>query len=455
MLDTFFILRIGLLIGSFACSNAFALSPYSTEELDALEKAFIQNINQSNEVERNPLAVQYINRLGHKLAHFGGLTPPTFFLVKSNEINAFAGPGGYIGVNTRLILASDNESELAAVMAHEMAHVRLHHLYRMLEHQKQMKLPMIASLLASIALGVINPTLATGALMTTMGGFAQNNLNFTRSNEKEADRIGMEILIKSGFNPRSMSAFFKKMEENTRYYFTDNVPAILRTHPLDADRIAEAENRTTHLPKKTYTSSNDYLLFKELLRVSTSSSQELLDFYHHQQQQGCKTTCEYGIALTLMDLNQYRQAAVHFENLARQDPNNLFYQLPLAQARIGQQLYDPALQQLATLKADYPENYAVTVIYGQSLMAAGKPAEASMVLLKGTRQFKNDLPLCSLLARAQADAGRKSYAYFTLAQCQLLQGKKQAAMQQLQEAKKLAKKDAYLQARISATLDEL
>lgn len=452
MLDILFDLRLCCFLGMFVCSSTFALSPYSTEELDTLEKGFIQSINQSNDVERNPLATEYINHLGQKLAHFGSLSAPTFFLVRSNEINAFAGPGGYIGVNTQLILATENESELAAVMAHEMAHVRLHHLYRMIEHQKTMKLPMIASMLASMALGVINPTLGTGALMTTLGSFAQNSLNFTRSNEKEADRIGMEILIRSGLNPHSMSRFFKRMEENKRYYFTDNVPAILRTHPLDPDRIAEAENRTANLPKKSYPNSQEYILFKELIRTSTESPQQLLDFY--QQQHPCEAACQYGTALSLMNLNQFHQAELYLYRLILQSPDNLFYQLALAQALIGQQSFDIALKQLATLQANYPANYAVIVIHAQGLMAAGKASEASMVLLKGTRRFKNDLPLCHLLARAQSAAGRKSYAYFTQAQCHLLQGKKREAKQQLKEAKKLAKNDAYLQARITATLDE-
>ena len=190
----------------------WAFSPYSNSELDELEKQFIQQINQSSSVIRTPLANQYINHLAKVLALHGQLPAPYFFIVKSNEINAFAGPGGYIGVNTQLILASDNESELAAVMAHEMSHVRQHHLYRMIEHEKQMQVPMLASMLASIALGVINPALGSGALMGSITGFAQDNINFVRSNEKEADRIGIDMLIKSGLDPRGMANFFKKMQ---------------------------------------------------------------------------------------------------------------------------------------------------------------------------------------------------------------------------------------------------
>ena len=191
---------LGWLLMGFMCTPTWCYSPYSNRELDQLEREFIDQINQSPLVIHTPLAEQYINHLGMRLAQHGEIKPPVFFIVNSNEINAFAGPGGYIGVNSQLILATENESELAAVMAHEMSHVRLHHLYRMLEHEKQMKIPMLASMLASIALGVINPMLGSGAIMATLGGFAQTDINFIRSNEKEADRIGIDILTKTGLD---------------------------------------------------------------------------------------------------------------------------------------------------------------------------------------------------------------------------------------------------------------
>lgn len=132
-----------MLLATFFAQPSFSagLSPYSTSELEQLEKEFVQQINQSESVERSPLASQYINRIGKNLAHAGHIKAPDFFIVKSNEINAFAGPGGHIGINSQLILTTSSESELAGVMAHEIAHVRLHHLYRMIEHQKQMRIP--------------------------------------------------------------------------------------------------------------------------------------------------------------------------------------------------------------------------------------------------------------------------------------------------------------------------
>jgi predicted Zn-dependent protease len=448
-----------MLLFSLEClsPSVYSLTPFSNKELDELEKEFVQQINQSDSIDRDPLANQYINHLGKQLARFAHVPTVSFFIVKSNEINAFAGPGGYIGINTQLILATENESELAGVMAHELAHARLHHLYRMIEHQKQMRIPMIASLLASIALGAVNPALGNGALMASLTGFAQNNINFTRANEKEADRIGIDMLIQSGQNPTGMASFFKKMQQNSRYYYTANLPAILRTHPLDDDRIAEAENRTSHLAKKTSQDVLDYRLFKELIRSDVAASnKQLLEYYQHQcQKPNAGPSCQYGYALAQINLNQFKQAEARLEPLLASDNTNLFYQLAMAKANLGNREFDKALTRLQELRTNFPENYAVLMTYGQGLMATGNARLAASVLLKGSRLFKNDLPLCEELARAESAANRKSYAYFTQSRCQLMQGRKRDAVRQLKMVKNMAKNDPYLRARAEALMEDI
>ena len=436
---------------------SWGFSAYSNKELDELEREFIQQINQANNVIRTPLASQYINHLGKRLALNGDIAQPYFFLVASNEINAFAGPGGYIGVNSQLILASESESELAAVMAHEMAHVRLHHLYRMMEHQKQMRIPMIASVLASVALGAINPTLGSGALMASLTGLAQDNINFVRSSEKEADRIGIDMLIKSGLDPRGMAGFFKKMQQNARYYYTDNIPAILRSHPIDEDRIAEAESRSLHLAKKNVSDSLDYRLFKELIRTSVSSNnQQLNEYYQHQcRKHNNEIACEYGYVLSLVALNRYQDANTHITPLLQQYPDNLYLIIAMSQVERELQHYAQAEKRLAELVANYPENYAAIINYAQSLSDSKKTSQAASILLKGSRLFKSDLIMCEQLARAQAADHHNDYAYFTKSQCALLQGLTREAMRELKTAKSLVKNDRFLSARIDAKIDEI
>lgn len=446
-----------LLIGTLSQSaTAQGLSPYSTNELEQLEKEFVQQINQSDSVERNPLATQYINRVGKNLATHGQIKTPNFFIVKSREINAFAGPGGHIGINSQLILITSNESELAGVMAHEIAHVRLHHLYSAIEHQKQMRIPMLASLLASAALGVINPTIGMGAMMGSLSGFSQDNINFTRSKEKEADRIGIDMLIKAGYNPHSMAAFFKKMQENSRYYYTANVPAILRTHPLDSDRIAEAESRTTQFSRKNYPDSSDYSFVKEIIRnATTQDPKSLIEYYAHQCPKVSPIhACQYGHALALLNTNKFAQARELLLPLLTQN-NNLYFQIAITQAESGLSQHQSALARMTEMQNNYPNNYAVIMAHAQALLVANQNEKAASILLKGSRLYKYDLPLCRELARAQAKSKQKGYAYFTQAQCLLLEGQKRAAVAQLKVARSIAKKDRYLQARISAKIDEI
>ena len=437
-------------------ASAWAYSPYTTNELDELEKEFIELINQSNSVLRDPLASQYINHLGRTLARTADLTPPYFFIVKSDEINAFAGPGGYIGFNSRLILASDNESELAGVMAHELAHVRLHHLYRMLEHQKQMRVPMLASMLASAALGIINPTLGSGALMASLTGVAQDKINFVRSNEKEADRVGIDMLIQSGQDPRGMANFFKKIQQSARYYYTDNIPAILRTHPLDEDRIAEAENRTAHLPQKAHPTGNEYYLFKELVRAKvTTNDKKLIDYYQNQCMKSNNNACRYGQALAYLNINAFDKAEKQLQALLKNDPDNLYYGVAMASAQIGLRQFGKAISLTSELHANYPENYAAILAHADILVAANQAPDATDILLKASRTFPNNLSVCRRLAKAQALSHHKDYAYFTDAHCELLQGKRKPALNKLKLARTLCKNNSYLQARIQAKIEEV
>lgn len=436
---------------------AHAFSPYSNRELDQLEKEFVEQINQSPLIIRDPLAKQYIQHLAQLLSKHGSMPTPDFFIVNSNEINAFAGPGGHIGINTQLILASDNESELAAVMAHEMSHVRLHHLYRMLEHEKQMKIPMLASMLASIALGAVNPMLGTGALMATLGGFAQNDISYVRSNEKEADRIGIDMLYRSGLDPRGMAGFFKKMQLNTRYYYSANIPAILRTHPIDEDRIAEAEDRCAQMKLHEVPDDLDYHLFKELIRTTVSSDEKT----QIENYQRCiaanpnELSCQFGYGLSLMNINQFEKAEQVFQKLAQSYPQEIYFTIALTRAENGHQHATQAIQQLQALQVLYPDHLAILTALAESYTAANQPGNAAAILLKASRIFPHDLSICEALARAEAQNQRKDYAYFTAAQCQILQGQRREARRLLKLAQSITKKDIYLKARIEAKLDEM
>lgn len=450
-----------LLILLLSCSSvtppiwgAGSYDPFSNPELDKIQQQFVLEINQSPQVIRDPLVTQYINQLGRQLTRVMPMRPASFFIVNSSEINAFAGPGGYIGVYSQLILATQNEDELASVMAHELAHVKLHHLYDMMEHQKLMQVPAIASMLASLALGAINPALGSGAMAATLSGSAQESINYTRAHEREADRIGLQTLIKAGYDPRAMAHFFRTMQQSLRYSSATAIPAILRTHPLDEERIAEIEGRIQQAPHHQPTEHLNYDFFKVLIRQAANNDPEtLLNYY--QAQPAARPATHYGLALAYLGLKKTTLALKHLESLNQQFPHQPFIMSALAQAQSANHQPEQALDTLHQLHDFNPKLSAGSLDLAQSYLENHQVRQAVAILTKAFRQSPNDLNICSQLAEAEAKNHRPAYAYFIQAQCDHLQNQDRQAVQRLKQALKINRHDDYLKARIEAKLDEL
>ncbi|MFZ2540413.1 MAG: M48 family metalloprotease, partial [Gallionella sp.] len=191
----------------------------------------------------------YLNQLGYKLVE--NSTEPTlgfeFFAINDYSINAFAMPGGYIGVNSGLLLTTQSESELASVLSHEIAHVTQHHLARMIAGQQGDSLATMAALAIAILAARTNPQATEAVIVGVQARAIQKQLNFTRAHEQEADRIGLEILQKSNFNSHAMPEFLGRLQRGTRL-LESNAPTYLRTHPITSDRVADIENRVHNQP---------------------------------------------------------------------------------------------------------------------------------------------------------------------------------------------------------------
>lgn len=446
-----------ILIFTLYCAafSTHALDPYATPELDTLKKQFISEINQSDQVIRDPVASTYLNQLGRRLTDAVHMPAATFFIVNANEINAFAGPGGYIGVNAPLILATDSEDELAAVMAHELAHVHLHHLYDMMEDEKMMRLPTTASMLAAMALGMVNPMLGSGAMAATLSGAAQHSLNYTRAHEKEADRIGIQTLAKAGFNTHAMAQFFDKMHQETRYSSADALPAILRSHPLDEERIAEAEDRATRFPAAASHQPLQYALFKTYLHYKTTNDPRMLLDYYSKPTRPQAIENRYGLALAHLSINQFKEAQTLLLPLIDQVPDQPFLAITTAQVELGLHEFTKAIDLLLHLQHSQHHLYATLLALSDAYLQSGQTSLAAELLTKGFRKYPNDLLLCHTLAHAESKNHRPAYAYFIEASCDQLVGQPKRALQRLQVAKTLAKSDAYLQARVLATIDAI
>jgi predicted Zn-dependent protease len=207
---------------------------FSPEEEKRLGEAFYRNLHQHVKISQDPEIQDYIASLGGRLVTHSDMANRTFhfFVVVQPNINAFAGPAGYIGVNSGLILATQSESELAAVLAHEIAHVTQHHLQRAFAAARRMTLPLAAATLAAILIGTQTPELGQAAIIAVQAGSLQHQINFTRSHEQEADRVGIQLLAESGFDPRSMPLFFERLQQSSRFFWAryPRIPAHSSSH---------------------------------------------------------------------------------------------------------------------------------------------------------------------------------------------------------------------------------
>jgi predicted Zn-dependent protease len=433
----------------------------SPEEEQRLGDAFMRNIRQTLTINQDPEVTEYVQSLGYRLlanTDTGG-RKFTFFVVEDPAINAFAGPGGYIGINSGLILITENESELASVVAHEIAHVTQRHLARAFEAASKMSLPATAAIIAAIILGNQNGQLGEAAIAATAAGSAQHQINFTRSNEEEADRLGMQTLAKSGFNPRSMPKFFERLQQSTRFS-DDQAYEFLRTHPVTVSRIADTRNRAEQLSYTPRPDSGNYALIKtKLLVEKENTTLNSVDFFARLLQDASpagQPALRYGYALALLADNKYDQARTEIMKLISKDPERLAYQFVLARIEMADNHMDKALKIYADNFGLYPHNYPLTVYYTNALIQAGQPQKAVDLLHDHLRQRPATTKIYSLLAQAETDAGHLVAAHQALAEYHYLNGQTHTAIDQLNIAlDNVEKDDTMLKARIQARIAQL
>jgi beta-barrel assembly-enhancing protease len=207
----------------------------------------------------DPEVDDYLNSLGARLsaAAPGARHDFEFFALRDPTVNAFALPGGFIGVHTGLVTVTENESELASVLAHEIGHVTQRHIARLLGAQQRMQIPILAAVAAAILMARSNPELAAAASTAAQAGGVQAQINYTRDFEREADSVGFQTLSAAGFDVRGMAQMFDLMQKTMRIADDGTVPGYLRTHPLNTERIANAQNRAASAPYRQHPDSVD------------------------------------------------------------------------------------------------------------------------------------------------------------------------------------------------------
>jgi len=392
-----------------------------------------KELRDQNALIEDPEISEYVNGVGQRLAsqsaeggrHF------QYFVIKDPAINAFAVPGGFVFINAGLVLATSTESELASVMAHETAHVTQHHIARMIADQSKQSITSVAAVLAAILLGAIGGGQAIeGGLAAAQGLAVQHQINFTRDNEMEADRVGIGFLAGAGYDPNAMAGFFETMSRHEGLAAT-YIPAMLIDHPVTTDRIAEARARAAQFPTHQVHDSQSYELIRERVRVLIATGDvDLAAQYAQKIAHGGDTLGNrYGEALALMNSNRADEALKILTPLLKEHED-----LTLLHAAYGQAQAKDALVTFQRAEQLFPRNVPVTVRYAETLMAAGRPADAHNMLLdlfNNVEPTPDQIRLTALAASAAGDAGD---AYFYMGEYQIAGGDLNLAAQQLQLA---------------------
>lgn len=420
-------------------------------------EAVIRNIRHAGGVLDDPLIQGYLNELGYRLvAPSESQQTFHFFLIKDTSINAFALPGGFIGINAGLILATKSESELAGVMAHEIAHVTQRHHARQFE-QGTSNVPIIAAIIAAVVLGSQGSDVGQAALASVAAGSAQNQINFTRANEKEADRIGINLLIKAEFNPHGMAAFFETMDKESRFY-GDSVPEFLRSHPVNPARIADANHRANQYPDTLATNSTTYYLLRTRLNVLASDNKKrLLKSFSNKLKHGNyqnKEATRYGYALALQANKKYKKALIQVRRLLKKNPERIAYNVLKAQIETDAKQYSAAIGTFKKLLNIYPGNNNINLFYAETLIKANKVKLAYEVLQTQTTLSRKTPRLYKLLSETQAKLNKPAASHQSLAEHYYLLGQTHEAINQLEISLKIPKIDFYLISRLEARLKE-
>jgi len=422
----------------------------------------VRGLRDAGQIVEDPEINEYLQSLGMSLAshaHEGGHRF-TFFAVRDSGINAFALPGGFIGVNAGLVKATRNESELAGVLAHEIAHVTQRHIARSLQNASRTNLASAAAVLAAILIGATTgmPTDAViGTVSAAQGLAAQQQISFTRANESEADRVGIGILAAAGFDPGAMPDFFWTMQQRTGNA-GHNIPPLLRTHPVTTERIAETRDRVRQHERPRHQDATGYALIRERLVVQSLPPEAgFRDLYRNAQAVDLPSTDGelYGRALALIRAGAAEESIPLLQDLLERRPDVTLYHAALGEALLAAGRVEASRLTLENAIKLFPRSVPVTMRYAETLMRAGDPKRAHIVLLDLFNNVPPTPEQARFTALAANAAGDVADAYYYMSEFHVISGDLALAINQLRLAQAVPGLNEVQRERFDARIREL
>ncbi len=432
--------------------GASAAAALTQEQEQRIGKAFWRQLRDAGKILEDRSVAAYLQDLGQELATG---TPDAgqayhFFAVNEPGINAFAVPGGYIGINTGLLLATEREDELAAVVAHEIAHVSQHHIARGVEKVQQSSLPMTAALIAAMLLAGHDPQIAQAAIAVGTAGAAQMRIDFTRTHEHEADRVGIDLLASAGFDPRSMADFFGELQRRERFYA--GVPEFLRTHPVNENRIADATARAASLGEPRPRNRDAYRIIKARLRVLTH--RDPAAFAKELRSREAKDAADwYALGFAMAQSGQYAEARQALARSLSLLPGSIAILETLAATELAAGVVDVAIARYREALELYPGNERLSLGLAEALLANQEPDEAVQILDAIVRNGPRHLDSYRLLGNAHAQAGNAPASQLAVAEYYYRLGETHSAIDLLERARRASRDDYYLGSKIEARLE--
>lgn len=430
----------------------------SKNEENRFGRAIMAQIRLSGQVVEDPLMTEYINEIGRRISAQtnDGEHSFEFFIVEDSRINAFALPGGYIGVHTGLIEATRNEDELAGVLAHEVAHVTQRHIARSIHASQRQSLLSTALMLGALVAGVAggSPDVVQAGMAVAQGTAAQSQINFTRSNEHEADRIGINALHDAGYDPHGMATFFEVMSRLQPASPELRAPEFLLTHPVTTQRIAEARNRAQEYPRQSRTDSVGYGITRARAIVERFDTAAGAVSYFEQTPYEQQSDVErYGRAVAYQRDGRHGEANRIFSELIEKDPQVIAYHIGLGETQFDRDLYAAGTATFDRAVRLFPRNVPVVISYGEQLLRLGEAEKAHKLLLDMMNNVPPTPEQVRLIARAASEAGDAAESYYYMSEYELMTGDLVGGIRYLQRALALPELQEIQRIRFEARID--
>ncbi|HJM15536.1 MAG TPA: M48 family metalloprotease [SAR86 cluster bacterium] len=414
--------RINISIFSLLLTVVISLELYSEEEKlpvlgDAsssaisiaseynLGRLYMAQLRRSIPEYSDPVTQDYAEHLVYRLAEYSELRDRRLeiALIDEKSINAFAAPGGIIGINAGLIFHSNTEGELASVLSHELAHLSQRHFARRMQRQKDRSLANSLMILASVALA--GATSNPNAILAGQQAITQQALSFSRGDEQEADRIGFKNLISAGFDPFSMSYMFEKLQSLSRLSGSNELE-FLRSHPLTKKRISDAQSRAREFEGSNYRNALEYELVKarSVVHFAQLPRQAIRQFdqgLRRAKSNKESLIAEYGLALAHSKNNDHEDALQFMRNSLNKDKDNLLIQIGILEVHIAAANYFEAEALAVSLLQLNPNNYPISMLYNRILMNKGDYEKGEEVLRILTLKRPSDPQIWYWLAEVQ------------------------------------------------------